>query len=235
MILALAGCTAVLGIHRAEPDDAGSPPTTSSAATTTGTSGTGGSAVDAGCALVATDCSACLKANCTASISECLGDSECRRSLEAYAKCLPASCIDPGTCAEKKISNLDLGLCLVEKCPTECRKGRIISRCETYCACMKNACATDFGAALGGDDGCMASCAGLRTERDVYCRWTHCEYAVKDPALHCPHAIGTNDICNAVAPDKRSVCPGLSGSESGFPCQLPSDCCSKTCSASVCQ
>jgi hypothetical protein len=242
--LAAASCTAVLGIHRAElEEDAGATPagtttgTTSSSGSGT-TTGAGGSGAAAGCGVVAQDCSACLKTNCTVSMTACLGDSECRRSLDAYGKCLTASCVDTGNrCAEGNISNQDIALCTIQKCSSECGAGRLVSRCELYCACMKSSCGTDFGASLGGtDEKCLTACLALRTERDVDCRWSHCEYAAlpNGASTHCPHAIAVpDDVCNVGITTKPTTC--LTKKETGFPCQVPSECCTQSCRVGVCE
>jgi hypothetical protein len=183
---------------------------------------------------VADGCSACLRSNCTAAMNNCLANVDCRRSLDAYAKCLPSSCVDDGDHCAEGISDVDLGLCMKAKCSTPCGGGAAVSRCELYCACMKNDCPSQFAGPLRGTDAsCLSACGGLH-ERDIDCRWKHCEFAgaTNSTATHCPHATGENDVCNSVPKVDRHVC--LTGTESGYPCMAASECCSGKCPAMFC-
>src|SRR6266851_1215737 len=96
-MLALSGCTAVLGIHPAELDDGGA----------AGSVGVAGGSSTKQCTIPPTGCSACLMTSCTLDATDCLGDSDCRSSLEAYANCLPVDCKDdapPNHCAETNLN-----------------------------------------------------------------------------------------------------------------------------------
>ena len=227
--VALSSCTAVLGIHRAELDeDAGT------SSTSSGTSSvTGGNTAPQVCTMPAENCSACLQASCAGPTNACLADQACRRSLEAYATCLGKNCVEDhaGDCAEKIIEpdmGNALGLCLAGACASKCRPGRPVSRCELFCRCMQNNCDSDFKSGLGADiAACMKMCDPSWTERDVNCRWTHCEFALIDP-IHCSHAMFAPDKCNEVPVAKRAD-PCLDGQETGFACQTDSQCCSKSC------
>jgi hypothetical protein len=236
-MLALSGCTAVLGIQPAELSDGG----------TTGSVGTaGGSSSGKQCNIPPTGCSACLMASCTTAATDCLGNSECRRSLDAYATCLPADCKDSmNHCAETYLVTAasqtyhyaeQLAGCMFDHCSALCTVGPLVSKCELYCACMQSFCSQDFASTLGGTTAqCLTNCGKL-TEGDANCRWSHCEYARLSAVTHCPHAIAYPiDVCNAVEPAQRHVC--AAGRESGYPCDpgQDSECCSSHCIGSVCQ
>jgi hypothetical protein len=230
-VVALSNCTAVLGIHKAELDDGGTP---GGGSTGTSSSATGGNYTPPPvCTTPAESCSACLQTNCPGPANACLADHDCRKSLEAYATCLGQDCTDQaGDCAEMIKApdmGIDLGLCIVgDQCKSKCSPGRPVSRCELFCSCMQHLCNNDFKSGLGNDIAtCVSMCEPSWTDRDVNCRWNHCEFAMVDP-VHCSHAMFAPDKCNEVPVDKRSK-PCFDGFETGYPCQFDKQCCSKSC------
>jgi hypothetical protein len=174
-------------------------------------------------------------------MSACLADTDCRASLDAYARCLGKDCLDNEAkdCTEMKLGlgtplTKDVALCVLGDCSTACAKGTLAGKCDLYCACMQNYCGSDFSTRWSSTAECLAKCNGLPA-RDADCRWSHCEYARYAPEFHCPHAVATpTDVCNSVLAPRRQAC--LDRQESGFPCKVSSNCCSSNCSSGlVCQ
>jgi hypothetical protein len=229
-VLVLGGCTMVLGIHKAEQD------TGSTISTGTGSTGTGSGSGSGGCKTVAQECLSCLKSRCAADTADCLKDTDCRRSLDSYNGCLDSNCKDNASCLENRISNQGVSLCIHDTCNVECSDGTALSRCDLYCACMESSCASNFGTELGGSiENCMAKCKQWTLDRDVKCRWTHCEFAAHsaaDAITHCPHAAGNPDVC--IVPMSTPVHVCATGGETGFPCSVGRDCCSGMCLSGVC-
>jgi hypothetical protein len=175
------------------------------------------------------DCAACLQAECQILPQECASDPDCRRQLEKYTTCKGANC--DGTAEEcgSEIADLDVRDCVfacADECPTN-----IISRCETYCACLDGYCPE----AAETLENCLVACAEWSDEVRE-CQLQHCEYVRgmddrKNP--HCGHAIGAPPVCESfdqrpVA--ERDVC--LTGFESNWPCTQDEECCSKDCLSS---
>ena len=219
----LTQCTTVLGIERAELDDAG-------------VGGSGGTSGGAGprCARAAPECPPCLAASCASQTAACLGDSACRRQLDEYTACLGSDCTDEGSlCSESKLYGMEarsVAGCIIDSCSSDCRSGAPLPKCELYCACMQNLCPNEFGGLGGTKEKCLTACSRL-TEREAHCRWDHCEYARTSAAHHCPHAVGEGNFCNLPPPSK----PCTAGKESGFPCERDSQCCSMSCLGMVCK
>ena len=210
-LFALGGCTMVLGIHKAERDDAVS--MTGGAGSSSGAAGSGSVAPPRprGCEPVAKGCSACLMANCPGEVTACLGDEpHCGPALDAYARCLGSDCMDDVngrpdpdvSCAEGLAMSASSGLAqCIKDCGPACTFRDPLSNCDLYCGCMQSECSVDrdrmkdpaseFNVTLGGTiETCLQQCNAV-TEPKAKCQRVHCEFAQYD-LNHCKHASGVS-------------------------------------------
>jgi hypothetical protein len=241
IVLAASACNAILGMEHAQLDqalvDSGAPGTGGRQSTVLTGAGGSGTAAPGQCSTPSDDCSKCVQSNCGPQMDACLVAPDCRTALEGYGKCAGSKCPKTAACGEslatsKVAAAAELGLCL-SGCSTECAEGTAISMCEPYCRCMMANCQTQFRVNLGNE---IATCVeNCKSKGDILanvdCRAAHCEYAPDDPTLHCQHAIGMG-FCPLPDPSDELKCS--SGTENGYPCRHPADCCSGNCPRAVC-
>ena len=227
-------CNAVLGIEEAQYDptfvaETGGSSTGGSAGTTS-TPNYSGTHLPIGCIEPLDGCANCLR-DSGFDEQACFEDPACRKALDDYRVCLGDTCTGGDRCLEEVLFPVSQKLVesLVGGCSTACGQKPLYTQCELYCACMDHNCAGSLGA-IGAD--CLTRCKQDAADPGIaYCRKSHCEFAgLKDPVMHCEHALGLNACQTAPVAD-----PSCDRVQIGFPCSARSDCCSDNCSNQVCR
>jgi hypothetical protein len=242
VFIALQSCTAVLGMERATLE-----------VSTDGSAGGSGNAPNTShpkthfCKEPPTsDCTTCLRQNCPSDYDNCINDVDCRAKLDAYALCLGNTCL-VRTLEDCGNENLDptLAYCAAT-CTRDCTGTTLVDPCTLYCACMPT-CATGVYAqthpeapAVTGNP-CLDKCRSDNKPALAECQRKHCDFAAIAEAasdddywlMHCEHATGVpQPVCPDTPPNPSRLCLGLS--ESGWPCDKLSQCCSNRCNSNVC-
>lgn len=246
MIIALAGglagitaCTQVLGLERAELEEAGGG--AGGGAGGAGSGGQGGatqspdSVVWFGCEVPpSAGCAGCVE---SCGVEQCLKSTACRRSFDAYEGCRGPSC-DPEKAEEQCAATLHAEVqdCVIG-CLDDCSETAVVSNCQYTCGCMADACGE-----TEPFDACVAACEALPPEVSV-CFRRHCRAAAlartaESRESHCRHARNEpSAICrnnDELPPEDRAADCGLDKNPTDWACEVSSQCCSSRCNNGVC-
>jgi hypothetical protein len=234
--LSLIGCNAVLGIDEAHSRDSA-------------VSNSKSLVIPAeGCDIPQTECAKCVSGS-NALIS-CMGDHDCRKSLDAYRQCLGSKCENVACFDALSVSAGSAVADVVHaECPVCEGTSPLASMCNLYCACMQQTLPTPAGAVADGmtceafNDaaslpwaaGTLVACTDACKKLDLAslnCRWSHCELANNgETRAHCQHAISEVSCPLAVAADADCT----DKKPFGWGCDVSKDCCSNRCIGNICQ
>lgn len=206
LVQQVAGCNAVLGIEPAELDQQ--------------VSCQQEVIISSSECAPSDSCEECLGTCTDGEIAGCHADSECRKGLVAYHRCLPDDCAGSKSCSSC-LQRSPRGEGCLARCADACRGSETYSLCNVYCSCMMRNCASSPEVA-----NCVATCPSKLQWR-LPCLISHCELAPKDPTIpHCAHATDTDSQCPGT-PDVLD--PNCTKTRAGEACTTDAECCSGFC------